>query len=190
MGWMQRLCDVYDVVSRIDIPEDANYTQLVPVGFTKKKMDYVVAVTADGRFSSAHKLGDDDRECVVPTTPEAEGRTGAKGAPYPLAENLKYFAGEEGDPELLDRYLDQLTDWCAQPEAPECLKTLLTYLNKRTLLADLRNDLRKGLKLHKDESRKDFAGPDGKAMICFSVEVKDPLFPEMRLWKRKDVRDS
>lgn len=188
MGWMQRLCDVYDVVSRIDIPEDANHTQLVPVGFTKKKMDYLVIVKADGCFSSAHKPDDDERECIVPTTPEAEGRTGAKGAPYPLAENIKYFAGEEGDPALLDWYLKQLTDWCAQPEAPECLKTLLAYLKKRTLLADLRNELSNGLKLHKDESRKDFAGPDGKAMICFSVE--DPLSPEMRLWKRKDVQDS
>lgn len=185
MGWMQRLCDVYDVVSRIDIPEDAHHTQLVPVGFIKKKMDYLVTVTADGCFSSAHKLDDDERECIVPTTPEAEGRTGAKGAPYPLAENIKYFAGEEGDPELLDRYLDQLTAWCAQPEAPECLKALLAYLNKRTLLADLRNELPNGLKLHKDESRKDFAGPDGKAIICFTVEDSSE-----RLWKRKDVQDS
>lgn len=185
MGWMQRLCDVYDVVSRIDIPEDANHTQLVPVGFIKKKIDYLVIVTADGCFSSAHKLDDDERECIVPTTPEAEGRTGAKGAPYPLAENLKYFAGEEGDPELLDRYLDQLTAWSAQPGAPECLKTLLAYLNKRTLLADLRNELSNGLNLHKDERRKDFAGPDGKAMICFTVEDSSE-----RLWKRKDVQDS
>lgn len=188
MGWMQRLCDVYDVVSRIDIPENANHTQLVRVGFIKKKVDYLVTVTADGRFSSADELGKNERECIVPTTPEAEGRTGAKGAPYPLAENLKYFAGEEGDPELLDSYLDQLTDWSKQPEAPECLKILLVYLKKRTLLADLRHELPKGLKLHKDESKKDFAGPDGKAIICFSVD--DPLSSESRLWKRKDVQDS
>lgn len=189
MGWMQKLCDVYDVVSRINIPEDANHTQLVPVGFAKKNIAYVVTVTVDGCFSSVHALGDDDCECIIPATPEAEGRTGANGAPYPLAENLKYFAEEEGvSNALLDRYLAQLTDWCAQPEAPECLRILLAYLSKRTLLADLRNTLPERLRLHKDESRKDFGGPDGKAMICFSVE--DPLSLEMRLWKRRDVQDS
>ena len=189
MGWMQKLCDVYDVVSRVDIPEDINHAQLVPVGFTKKNVAYVVTVTAEGGFSSVHALGNDDCECIVPTTPEAEGRTGANGAPYPLAENLKYFAEEEGvHNALLDRYLAQLTDWCAQPEAPKCLKTLLTYLNKRTLLDDLRHALPEKLKLHKDESKKDFGGPDSKAMICFSVE--DRFSREMRLWKRKDVQNS
>ena len=47
MGWMQKLCDVYDVVSRVDIPEDINHAQLVPVGFTKKNVAYVVTVTAE-----------------------------------------------------------------------------------------------------------------------------------------------
>ena len=36
MGWIQKLCDVYDVVSRVDISEESNRTQLVRVGFTKK----------------------------------------------------------------------------------------------------------------------------------------------------------
>lgn len=189
MGWIQKLCDVYDVVSRVDIPEEINHTQLVRVGFTKKNITYVVTVTADGGFSSVSVPGKDDCECIVPATPEAEGRTGAEGAPYPLAENLKYLVEEEGVRNaLLDRYLVQLTGWCAQPEAPECLKTLLAYLSRRTLLADLRGALPKKLKLHKEESKKDFGGPDAKAMVCFCVE--DPASPEMRLWKRRDVQDS
>ena len=189
MGWIQKLCDVYDVVSRVDIPEEINHTQLVRVGFTKKNITYVVTVTADGGLSSGSVPGKDDGECIVPATPEAEGRTGAEGAPYPLAENLKYLVEEEGIRNaLLDRYLAQLTGWCAQPEAPECLKTLLAYLSRRTLLADLRGTLPKKLKLHKEESKKDFGGPDAKAMVCFCVE--DPASPAMRLWKRRDVQDS
>ena len=189
MGWIQKRCDVYDVVSRVDISEENNRTQLVRVGFTKKAVRYEITVAADGEFSSVSVLGKDDCECVVPTTPEAEGRTGANGAPFPLAENLKYFVEEEGDHNaLLDRYLAQLADWCAQPEAPECLRTLLTYLSKRTLLDDLNSKLPQKLKLHKNEREKDFDGPDGKAMVCFSVE--DATSPEMRLWKRKDVQDS
>ena len=60
------------------------------------RSDFSVTVAADGEFSSVSVLGKDDCECVVPTTPEAEGRTGANGAPFPLAENLKYFVEEEG----------------------------------------------------------------------------------------------
>ena len=135
MGWMQKLCDVYDVVSRADIPEEANHPQLARVGFVKKKVNYVVMISEDGAFSSAGALGKDDCECIVPSTPQAESRTSTKGAPYPLAENLKYLAEEKGSHNaLLDLYLDQLADWCAQPEAPECLRTLLAYLRRRTLL--------------------------------------------------------
>ncbi len=189
MGWIQKLCDVYDVVSRFDIADDSNHTQLARVGFTKKKLSYVVTVTADGEFSSVSVLDKADCECIVPATPEAEGRTGANGAPYPLADNLKYFVEEAGTHNaLLDDYLAQLKGWCAQPEAPECLKVLLAYLSKRRLLDDLHDQLPKKLKLHKDEVEHDFGGPDAKAMVCFSVE--DCNSPEMRLWKRRDVQDS
>ena len=97
MGWIQKLCDVYDVVSCVDISEENNRTQLVRVGFTKKAVRYEITVAADGEFSSVSVLGKDDCECIVPTTPEAEGRTGANGAPFPLAENLKYIVEEAGD---------------------------------------------------------------------------------------------
>lgn len=189
MGWMQKLCDVYDVVSRADIPEEANHPQLARVGFVKKKVNYVVMISEDGAFSSAGALGKDDCECIVPSTPQAESRTSTKGAPYPLAENLKYLAEEKGSHNaLLDLYLDQLADWCAQPEAPECLRTLLAYLRRRTLLDDLRGNLPGKIKLHKDESKKDFGGQDARAVVCFGVE--DRASREMRLWKRRDVQDS
>lgn len=189
MGWMQKLCDVYDVVSRVDIPDDSNHPQLVRIGFTKKKISYVVTITANSEFSSVSTLGKDDCECILPTTPEADGRTGSNGEPYPLADNLKYFVEKADTHDApLDRYLKNLADWCAQPEAPECLRILLTYLSKRTLLNDMHSNLPKGLKLHKNESEQDFDGQDAEAMVCFSVE--DYTSPEMRLWKRRDVHDS
>ena len=81
MGWIQRLCEVYDVVSGVDMPEEIHHTQLVRVGFTKKKINYLVRITAAGTFSRVIELDKDDCDCIVPTTPEAEGRTGANGAP-------------------------------------------------------------------------------------------------------------
>lgn len=184
MGWMQKLCEVYDVVSSVDIPEEENHVQLVRVGFVKKKIQYLVTITAGGAFSSVSVLDEEERECIVPATPEARTRTGDKGTPFPLAESLKYFAEEA----LLDQYLAQLKDWCAQPEAPQCLRTLWEYLAGRTLLDDMRGKLPKGLKLHRNEGAKDFGGPDARAIVCFGVE--DPASLEMRLWKREDVQAS
>lgn len=184
MGWMQKLCDVYDVVSRVDIPEEENHTQLVRVGFVKKKVQYLVTITSGGALSSVSALGKDECECIVPATLEARTRTGDKGTPFPLAESLKYFAEDV----LLDQYLAQFEDWCAQPEAPQCLRTLWEYLARRTLLDDMRSRLPKGLKLHRNEGAKDFGGPDARAIVCFGVE--DPASLEMRLWKREDVQAS
>lgn len=189
MSWIQRLCDVYDMVSRADIPEDSNHAQLIPIGFTEKNIKYVVTIKADGAFSSVNVLEKAEGKCIVPSTNEAEGRTGSKGDPYPLADSIKYFIEEEGTHnELLDRYLNNLKDWCDQPEAPDCLRTLYTYLSKRTLLCDMQCNLPKKLNLHKQEDKRNFDGKDADEVICFSVE--DYASIEMRLWKRSDVQDS
>lgn len=99
MGWIQKLCDVYDVVSRVDISEENNRTQLVRVGFTKKAVRYEITVAADGEFSSVSVLGKDDCECVVPTTPEAEGRTRRKWSALSTGRKPQVFCGGSGRPQ-------------------------------------------------------------------------------------------
>ena len=58
MGWIQKLCDVYDVVSRVDIPEESHHTQLVRVGFTKKTVRYEITVAADGSAVAVSAAGE------------------------------------------------------------------------------------------------------------------------------------
>lgn len=186
MGWMQKLCDVYDVVSAVDIPESENHTQLVRVGFTKKKVDYVVTVTADGEFSSVSMIDEDD--FIVPTTPDAEGRTTADGEPFPLADNLKSLGVEEGRTTRIDKYIANLEEWCSQPEAPECLKTLLHYIKKRSLLSDIRENL-PSISLEKRGRRsKTESSINFDSNVCFIVEDYNSL--ENRLWMREDVKRS
>lgn len=183
MSWSRALYDVYDAVSGVEIDESDNRTQLIPVGFTKKKIRYEIILTATGEFSSVNDFGKNGLECIVPSSRAAEVRGGDKYDPFPLADHLKYFVQED----TLKLYLAQLDAWCSAPCAPPCLRTLYAYLSRGTLLDDMSARLKK-IKLHKDENAQDFEGADAKVMVCFSVETYDGT--EMRLWMREDVRQS
>lgn len=183
MSWSRALYDVYDAVSGVEIDESDNRTQLIPVGFTKKKIRYEIILTATGEFSSVNDFGKNGLGCIVPSSPAAEVRGGIKYDPFPLADHLKYFVQED----TLKLYLAQLDAWCSAPGAPPCLRTLYAYLSRGTLLDDMSARLKK-IKLHKDENAQDFEGTDAKVMVCFSVETYDGT--EMRLWMREDVRQS
>ena len=54
---------------------------LVPIGFTEKKIKYNVILSADGEFVTAQQFPKESQFCIVPTTSAAEGRTGSNGAP-------------------------------------------------------------------------------------------------------------
>lgn len=180
MSWIQKLCEVYDVMS------GEESCDLVPIGFTEKKIKYNVILSADGEFVTAQQFPKESQLCIVPTTSAAEGRTGSNGAPFPLAEQLKYLVCPEGqeNPRLAN-YLKQLADWCKTPDAPECLSVLYHYLEKRTLYADMMSV--PNLKLRYNKENQDGRGPDAGSMACFSIQSADS---ENRLWMRHDVRES
>lgn len=180
MSWIQKLCEVYDTMA------GAEGCDLLPIGFARKKIKYHVVLTSEGTFDTAYPLADEEQLCAVPSTPQAEGRTGSNGAPFPLADNLKYLVGGQAD-----AYLRQLADWCQAEDAPDCLKILYSYLEKKTLLQDLMGVPNLKLRYHKDEEKQDGAGPDAKSMVCFSVQSASPTdTSERRLWMRRDVRES
>ena len=85
MSWIEKLCEVYD-----SAVERAAEPPLLPVGFVMKQIRFNVTLSADGRFAKAEELDAERQNCMVPSTPEAEGRTGTKGTPFPLADCLKY----------------------------------------------------------------------------------------------------
>lgn len=188
MSWMQKLCEVYDRV--IDMPVGQGQKPLLPVGFTFKKIKYQVTLSSKGEFLAARILPKEEQESAVPTTPQAEARTGASGAPFPLAEQCKYlFCIDEKENLLFDSYMRQLEDWSNSEYAPQCLKILTAYLRKHTLYQDIINSGVE-LKFHRDDTKKDGDGPDAKSILCFAVNNADGEPSETRLWKREDVRSS
>lgn len=184
MSFLQKLCDVYDAV--IDTTGAEGENALLPIGFVQKKIKYNVLLSPSGEFVPAQLLPDDAQSFAVPSTPQAEGRTGTNGAPFPLADGLKYLIAGKKNP-LFDSYIAQLENWCRAPHAPECLRVLLNYLKRKTLYADLYSVFGRKLKYYRDESDTTGEGADAKSMACFSIAC---VGEEQRLWMRADVRQS
>lgn len=167
--------------------EDCN---LLPIGFTQKKVKYNIIISADGEFVTAQEIGKDEQLCTIPTTPQAESRSGSIGVPFPLADKLNFLVAETASGEENPRfssYLKQLGQWCESPDSPECLRVLYKYLEKKTLLSDLMSVPNLKLQYHKNIELKDALGSDASSFACFSVRYPDS---ENRLWMRSDVRES
>lgn len=186
MGWMQKLCEAYD--AGIVCDQSKEKAALVPLGFVRKKVKYHVVLTLDGQFVSADELADELQSQEIPSTPQAESRTGDKGAPFPLSEQLKYLVFEDSNLPRFRQYMEQLKAWCDQPEAPACLQAVYTYLDGHTLLADLEGQPGLKLKYYKDAKKREGTGEDAKAMVCFSVQMQDESNDD--LWMRADVKES
>lgn len=186
MGWMQKSCEAYD--AGIVCDQSKEKVALVPLGFVRKKVKYHVVLTLDGQFVSADELADKLQSQEIPSTPQAESRTGDKGAPFPLSEQLKYLVFEESNLPRFRQYMEQLKAWCDQPGAPACLRAVYTYLDGHTLLADLEGQPGLKLKYYKDAKKREGTGEDARAMVCFSVQMQDESNDD--LWMRADVKES
>ncbi|WP_249301277.1 type I-C CRISPR-associated protein Cas8c/Csd1 [Qiania dongpingensis] len=186
MGWMQKLCEAYD--AGIVCGQSKESVMLVPLGFVRKKVKYHVVLSQDGQFISADELMDETQFQEIPSTPQAESRTGDNGAPFPLVEQLKYLVYEDKNLIRFGRYMEQLSAWCEQSDAPVCLRAVYTYLDRHTLLADLESQPNLKLKYYKNAEKRDGLGEDTKAMVCFSVQMQDGSNDD--LWLREDVRQS
>lgn len=185
MSWMQKLCEAYD--AGIVCNQSKESSMLIPLGFTQKEVRYHVIIDRDGQFISADMLPD-KTFLMIPSTPQAESRTGRNFAPYPLIEQLKYLVYGEECVQLFQRYMNQLKEWCEQPDAPKCLQIVYDYLEKHTLLEDLESQPNFVLKYFKDTANRRGMGADAKAMVCFSVQMPDNQSDD--LWRRQDVQES
>lgn len=185
MGWMQRLCEVYDNCIRTD--QSGEKEKLVTMGFIQKKVKYEVILDSEGNFQDAYELDERSQLQEIPSTLQAESRTSSAVASFPLAEQLKYLVYEEKNMKYYTSYMEQLKEWCDQSDAPEVLKIVYKYMEKHTLLEDLEACTNLKLKYYKDAKERTESGEDEKQMITFTVNNCDI---EKRLCCRKDVRKS
>lgn len=155
MTWIQDLKQVYDVNQSVVLKKEeiklrdgnSKYISLLPLSHVTVQTGIEVLLDPEGHFKSARVLEDkEEKTTLVPTTIEAANRSGAKIAPYPLHDKLKYVAKDyrkwsdpekqriRGAKESNQMYLEQLKNLTkVRPE----FEVVYKYLSEQDLLSDL-----------------------------------------------------
>jgi CRISPR-associated protein Csd1 len=148
MSWLLNLYETYqsnlDWVGKVELKANEQSYMLLPISHTTQTAHIEVRVTEDGEFHSAEVVDKGNANTVIPCTEESASRAGAKVAPYPLHDKLGYVAGDYAKyggtskhEEQFDDYIRKLHDWASSQYATFKVKSIYTYLNKRTLISDL-----------------------------------------------------
>jgi CRISPR-associated protein Csd1 len=182
---------------------------LLPVGHTTQYAQIEIVLDADGNFLSARVVdndkGQDENEAVtiIPCTEDSANRTSGL-EPHPLFDKLQYVAGDYAAyvPDKasgFDEYKKNLQQWCDSPYSHPMIQAVLSYVVKRTMIADLASEKvlylsESGGILEKwigtDEERpllfQQSVSP-GDAFVRFCVEI--PGIPDSRVWMNEEVRE-
>ncbi len=194
MGWMQKLCEAYDVGIVSD--QSAEKKPLVPVGFFREAVKYQVVLNKDGNFVSANELNkkrtekgkkNAPEEWEIPVTVRRESYTGDSGTLRPLITKLKYLVYSDATSKWFLEYMTLLRDWSEQEGAPDCLSKVYQYLDRKTILKDLESQSIT-LNYYKGKEKHEGFGSDADELVCFSVQTPDDSCDD--LWKREDVKES
>jgi CRISPR-associated protein Cas8c/Csd1, subtype I-C/DVULG len=147
MSWLLNLYETYqsnlDRVGKIELKANEQPYMLLPISHTTQTAHIEVRVTEDGEFHSAEVVDRGNANTVIPTTEESASRTSGVVA-YPLHDKLGYVAGDYANyggsrrtEEQFSAYIQQLQDWASSPYASPKVKSIHTYLSRRTLIRDL-----------------------------------------------------
>ncbi|PKQ89258.1 type I-C CRISPR-associated protein Cas8c/Csd1 [Paenibacillus sp. BGI2013] len=214
MSWLANLSKTYDdhaeVVGQFEMKKSGKEYALIPISHTTQTAHIEVHLNEKGDIVNAKVVEKNDGSTIIPCTEASASRTSAP-VPYPLFDKLAYVAGDytqfcgeaKGTP--YQDYLIQLKAWCESPFSHPRVQSVLHYVSKGTLIADL---VSRGI-LHVDSQgkllEKWIAGPgdqEGKKPDIFNVIASDqsgafvrfavniPGEPESRLWRDASVQQS
>lgn len=147
MGWIQKLYDTYEQCQGREPPGSK---PLLPIGHTTQQAHIEIVIDEEGNFKRASILSKDDCTTLIPCTEESGGRAGSKPVNHPLCDKLQYLAGDfrsfggevtsgyakaPDEPHRL--YLNTLTAWSKSEFSHSKLKSILAYVGKGEIVADL-----------------------------------------------------
>jgi CRISPR-associated protein Csd1 len=212
MSWIEKLYQTYENnLSSIADPHDT--IPLLPLFHTTQNAQLHVVLDGDGNLVAADVVTKENSQTIIPATEASAGRSGAKIAPHALCDTLQYTAGDYldfgGNPTKkknesgFSPYIKGLSGWVAGANNRK-LSSVLTYLQKRTLIKDL---VEKKV-LYADDNGKlvtvwpgegeappifkviKQANKKGQfeAFVRFSVEIPGVMSAE--LWKDNELRES
>ena len=215
MTWTARLFETYEnnaqAVGQFETIPQRGTVALMPLFHMESTAHIEVHLTPQGNFVSARVVDKDDASTVIPCTEKsATSRTSTAIAPHPLFDNLTYVAGDLSQystspkHDAHQKYLAQLQAWCSSPNAHPKVQSVLTYLKRGTLIADLVHSHIVSLDANGHLIQKWITKTMGKkpalfnllsdnqeqkhAFVRFAVDVPDE--PENRLWRDASVQES
>ncbi len=169
MGWLQRLVETYDACAGRD---QFVMKPLPPISHTPQQAHVEIVLDAHGEFQRARIV--QKEETLIPATEESANRTGSKPPPHPLCDKVQYVAADYpkkggGKPSFHAEYLKLLGDWCASPFPDAKAKTVLKYVRRGTVVADL---IKAGV-LHQGADN-NLLYPDEKVLEKWKIEKSTP----------------
>lgn len=134
MGLMQKALETYDSHLDYATQNRTDSALMAPVGHIVTRADLEITLDPDGRFVDASAVDKSEPKIVIPATEGSAGRTNTP-CPHPLCEQIGYLIPENETEYQM--YVDQLAAWASSEHTHPKLKAVLTYIQGRTLLADL-----------------------------------------------------
>ncbi len=207
MSWMAKLYETYEIGMHLDLSDS---DQLMPISHTPQNSHIKITLNNEGCFIRADVL--EKIQIVLPATEKSAGRSGSGAAPHPLADKIQYVAKDYpyfggNKKSFFDEYLHQISEWCDSPYRHPKVQSVLKYVEKGTVVADLiENHI-----LHVDEDKNlllswpknsEIEAPlifkvlpkekgkldQGNALICWNVETKGD--PVSETWKDRSLQKS
>lgn len=214
MNWLANLSKTYDdhakVVGQFETKKNGKEYALIPISHTTQTAHIEVHLNVSGEIVNAKVVDKHDGSTIIPCTEAAASRTSAP-VPYPLFDKLMYVAGDytsycgevKGTPH--QDYVAQLKAWCDSPFSHSKVRSVLNYVSKGTLIADLvawdvlHTDNRGKLldkwvagsneqETNKPKIFNVIASNQSGAFVRFAVDI--PEQPESRLWRDASVQQS
>ena len=137
MSWIQKLHETYEQCKGREPPGSE---RLMPISHTPQQAHIEITLDADGNFKGARII--QKEETVIPATEKSAGRTGKIPPPHPLCDKVQYCADDYpgyggGKPSFFKEYEAQLGRWCESEFSHPKAKSVLVYIRKGCVVADL-----------------------------------------------------
>ncbi len=194
MSWLNDLYLTYEASkSEVGVIRDESPV-LLPIAHYTQDAQIEIFLNQNGTFLRAERLEKNRAVTVIPVTENSGSRSGTAAFPHPLADKLEYIAGDYGqyakkyNPEKFERYLEQLTQWAESSYAVPEIKSVLAYIQKRSVIQDL---LHSGLAVLENgimSGEKVQGTAPLEWFVRFSVEI--PGKAESRLYCSQEIFDS
>lgn len=196
MSWTNELYAVYE--KNWGGPYSEN-PMLLPISHSTANAQIEIMLDEDGTFVKAERVPKAEAVTVIPVTNDSAARSSGI-APHPFADKLiyiagdyeKYFNGKKSDNSaFFNAYTEQLEKWAESKYSHQAVRTLLTYLEKRSLIGDL---IKSGVlvsdnsgMLKSGEKLEGISQED--SFVRFRINYHDESL-ESRTWKDKTLIDS